>query len=160
MRVAVNALPVAEGKTGMGAYAAALVASTARFGDPHSYLYLTRPGADIQPLLAEPDRPSEAPPHTQQLAVESSGMLFEQLQLPTELSSRGWDIYHSPLFTCPIVDELPSVITVHDVIPETRPDLCTSGFLEFWRSRIGPCLRAARWVVTTSQFSRREITRH
>jgi glycosyltransferase involved in cell wall biosynthesis len=66
------------------------------------------------------------------------------------------DLYHSPLFTCPIVREVPSVITIHDVIPESRPDLWSQAFLDLYRSCIGPAIRAAEWVVTTSEFSKRE----
>jgi hypothetical protein len=92
--------------------------------------------------------------------VEASGPLWEQLHLPSELALREVDLYHSPLFTCPVVREAPSVITIHDAIPETRPDLCPEEYLEFYRRSVGRSVRAAEAVVTVSEFSRREITRH
>ncbi len=51
MNVAINALPVAPGMTGIGAYAQAVVCSTAEFGGAHSYLYLTGQGASRRVLL-------------------------------------------------------------------------------------------------------------
>jgi hypothetical protein len=35
-----------------------------------------------------------------------------------------------------VVNSPPSVITIHNVIPEARPDLCSPGLLGFWRARI------------------------
>ena len=152
MRVAINALPVSPGMTGIGSYALDLVYSTARFGRPHTYLYITWSQGPKLPLNGRHD--------LRQLMVQSPTFLWEQLNLPTELASSQVDLYHSPLFTCPVVREIPSVITVHDLIPETRPDLCSPAFLEFYRSYIGPSVRACEWVVTTSKFSKREVVKH
>ena len=152
MRIAINTLPAAPGATGIGAYAQALAHAAVRFSGRHSFAYLTGQGSAELPL---PDRDG-----LRRLVVDSPSPLWEQLRLPSELASWGVDLYHSPLFTCPIVDEVPSVVTVHDIIPAVRPDLCTKQFLEFWRSRIGPSLRAAQWVVTTSDFSRQEAMNH
>ncbi len=150
--MAINAFPVVPGMTGIGGYTRDLVASTIRHGEPHSYLYLIGPNG---PKLSLDGRKG-----LRQLVVESPSRLWEQLNLPTELSSREVHLYHSPLFTCPIVREVPSVITIHDVIPESRPDLCSPAFLRFYRSCIGPATRAAEWILTTSEFSRQETVRH
>lgn len=92
-----------------------------------------------------------------EIVVERADRWWEELHLPGELALWGADVYHSPIFTCPIVDEVPSVITIHDAIPEKRPDLCTKEFLSFYKARIYPSLRAAVKVITTSEFSRQEI---
>ena len=152
VRVAINALPVLLGMTGIGSYAADLVAATAQFGRPHNYLYVT---GQHTPHLLPAGRPD-----LRQLVVERADRLWEHLRLPTELASRDVDFYHSPLFTCPVVKEVASAITIHDAIPETRPDLCSKEFLNFYRSVIGPALRAADWAVTTSEFSKQEIHKH
>jgi glycosyltransferase involved in cell wall biosynthesis len=138
--------------TGIGSYTADLVASTIQYGGPHSYVYLTNGSG--------PKLPLEGRPNLQQWRVEVKHPLWEQLHLPTELSDRGVDVYHSPLFTCPIVKQVPSVITLHDAIPETHPELCSQEFLSFYRARIGPSVRAAERIVTTSQFAKGEILKH
>lgn len=138
--------------TGIGSYTADLVASTIQHGGPHSYVYLTNGSGARLPL--------EGRPNLQQWLVEIRHPLWEHLHLPTELSDRGVDLYHSPLFTCPIVRHARSVITLHDAIPETNPDLCSQEFLSFYRARIGPSVRAAERIITTSEFAKREIIKH
>ena len=138
--------------TGIGAYTHCLLASAANHAQSHSYLTIRKP--DGPRLVAN------GPVDIRELTIESPNQLWEQLQLPTELKFWKIDLYHSPLFTCPIVDEVPSVITIHDAIPDARPDLCSPKFLEFYRSQIGPSLRAATRVITTSERSREEILKH
>ena len=152
MRICINAMPVGPGMTGIGSYTADLVASTIQYGGPHSYVYLTNGGS--------PKLPLDGRLNLQQWLVEVKHPLWEQLHLPTELSDRGVDLYHSTLFTCPIVRQVPSIITLHDMIPETHPELCSQGYLSFYKARIGPSLRAAERVVTTSEFAKREIMKH
>jgi glycosyltransferase involved in cell wall biosynthesis len=149
VKVAINALPAAPGMTGIGGYAQDLVRSTIACGRPHEYLYLTGPRAGALPLAGRED--------LRQAVVNPSSPLWEHLHLPALLASHGVDLYHSPLFTCPIVDEVPSVITIHDLIPETHPHLCSPKFLEFYRAAIGPSLRAAARIVTTSESAKKDI---
>ena len=94
------------------------------------------------------------------MIVGTPSYLWEQLHLPSDLSMMGVQLYHSPLFSCPIVDEVPCVITIHDVVPEVKPQLCSKGFLEVYRRCIYSSSRAAFKIVTTSQFSKREIVKY
>ena len=151
MKIAINALPVGPGMTGIGAYTAALVAATRAAGGPHEYVYVT---ADPSRLAAVAGGPVAT------LAPDGPPWLWEQLQLGQALRRRGVGLYHSPLFTCPLVPEVPSLVTVHDAIPVTRPDLCSPAFLAFWQRCAGPALRAARRVLTVSEFSRQELVTH
>jgi glycosyltransferase involved in cell wall biosynthesis len=128
------------------------VASTVEFGRPHSYVYLTGPKGPQLSLNGRPD--------LEQWTVASADGSWEQLRLSTELACRGVDLYHSPLFTCPIVRQVRSIITLYDVIPESHPEFCTRAFLEFYRSRLGPSVRAAERIVTMSQSAKSDIVKH
>ena len=151
MNVGMNALPIGQGMTGIGAYAESLLQAAARCPAIERLLYLRTPaGPSIQ---GGNDR-------FHALTIDEPNRMWEQLQLPGELSFWKIDCYHSPLFTCPIVDEVANVITVHDAIPFVRPDLCSKQFLDFFHASIGPGTRAARAIITTSEHARSELSRY
>ena len=152
VRVAINALPVGAGMTGIGAYARALVRASGAQPGRHSFIYVTAKGASESFNGTNGATPADA----ERILVEEPSTTWEQLHLPGELEARAVDLYHSPLFTCPIVNAVPSVITIHDVVPAVRPDLCSEAFLQFYRSRIDASLNACSWAVAASEFSRRE----
>ena len=147
MKIGINGLAIGKGMTGIGSYTLDIVNSLEEFGAEHSYCVIAGKG-----MLERLDKKN-----WKLLVAERADRWWEELHLPGELACQGVDLYHSPLFTCPIVDEIPSVITIHDMIPEKRPDLCSESFLSFYKTRVYPSLRAAVKVVTTSEFSKREI---
>mgnify|MGYP006293169009 FL=1 len=110
MNVTIDARAAGPLAAGIGTYAREMVRATGRRGGDHSYLYLTDSDAPGLGLDEDAGR--------RELCVEASGPLWEQLHLPSELALREVDLYHSPLFTCPVVREVPSVITIHDAIPD------------------------------------------
>jgi glycosyltransferase involved in cell wall biosynthesis len=150
VNIAINARCIGPGMTGIGAYASALSAAAVEYGGEHTYYLLTHAHGQA---TGPADRRN-----VRHIRVNAATTWWEQLQLPGDLDTWGIDLYHSPLFTCPIVKQGRYAITVHDVIPESCPELCSQEYLQFYRSRIGPALRAADWVVTTSEFSMQEIT--
>ena len=152
MKIAINALCIHKGITGIGNYARSLVNSLIEFDQNNNYLLLQ--GKECPGILSVNGREN-----FEQLIVGAPSYLWEQLHLPSDLAVMGVDLYHSPLFSCPIVDEVPSVITIHDVIPEVKPELCSKGFLEFYRRCIYSSARAAFKIITTSQFSKDEIVK-
>ena len=56
-----------------------------------------------------------------ELVVEQTSPLAEYL--PGLLAEEDIDVYHTPLFVAPIVRACRCVVTLHDVIPLTHPDL-------------------------------------
>ena len=152
MKIAVNALSVVSGMTGIGCYTHDLLSSLAKYGELYHYLFIT--GTHFSQM----DINNKS--NITQLKIDKPNRLWEELQMPTELLSHGVELYHSPIFTCPIIDEIPAVITIHDTIPEIHPELCSQNFLNFYQERIHPSLRAAKKIITTSIFSRNEISKY
>lgn len=67
-------------------------------------------------------------------------------------------VFHAPHYTLPYNLGIPSVVTVHDIIHVTRPDSLLHRVVgEFL---IGSALRRASAVITVSQASAKEISRH
>lgn len=83
--------------------------------------------------------------------------LWMQLGLSAELVRLRATVYHTPLFVAPIACEVPVVITLHDAIPVTHPELTTPEFMAIWQRWLGPSLRVAAHVVTVSEAARADL---
>jgi glycosyltransferase involved in cell wall biosynthesis len=153
MKIAINTLPITHGKTGIGYYAQDLFKATSHCQSAN-FLYITS-------NKGIPDNLKEGKlDNIEELKVDMPSPLWEQLHMQDELRFRNVDIYHSPLFTCPIVKEIPSIITIHDVIPESNPEFCTQQFLDFYSQHVSPSIRASEKIITTSEFSKKEIIKY
>jgi len=150
MKIAINATSIGHGMTGIGSFTRELVHATSRYGSSHSYLYFGKK----QNISVQEKKQRKV------IQVDSPNLMWEQLQLPSALNRQKADLYHTPFFTCPVVQNVPSLITVHDVIPEIRPDLCSAAFLAFYKKWIKPGLRAATAILTVSEFSRQQIVQY
>lgn len=148
MRVAVDARPARPGSTGIGQFAGSLVEALAAYAREDRFLVLAGPDSSV---------PLDLPANFTRRVVRENGPLWDQLQLPGELEVAGVDLYHSPLFMVPVACKAKRVITVHDCIPETHPELATPEFTAFWNRWIGPGLRAADHVLTVSEAAKVEI---
>jgi len=78
--------------------------------------------------------------------------------LPGAIRRSAVDLFHAPAYTAPLIGRCPTVLTIHDVSYERRPD--------FYPHALGPVRRwfyrrsavcAAR-IITDSEFSRAEIS--
>lgn len=83
--------------------------------------------------------------------------LWEQVRLPWAARQVGATVVHSPANTGPRFPLRPLVLTVHDVIPlEIAARTAAS---RTWARRVAAAARAARLVVTPSQYSKEQIVR-
>lgn len=71
------------------------------------------------------------------------------------------DVFFSPsVYTYfPVPPGVPTVVAVHDTIPERHPELTLPTWRDrlFWRAKVGLALHQARLIVTVSEFAAREI---
>ena len=93
MKIGINALAISEGMTGIGNYTKDLVNALAEYGEQHSYC-----------ILSKKKIKKEKKENWEELLIERIDRLWEELHIPYELSARGVDIYHTPLFACPIME--------------------------------------------------------
>jgi glycosyltransferase involved in cell wall biosynthesis len=89
-----------------------------------------------------------------------SGTLWEQRVLPALVRSAGADVLFSPGYTCPLWCRAPVVLVIHDVSFAAHPEWFSwrEGLRRRTLTRLAA--RRARRVVTDSDFSKREISRH
>lgn len=105
------------------------------------------------------DQVQRLAPRVHALRLSSSNPDFaspteEELELPALL--RDVDIFHSPLWRLPAVLPCRAVITVHDAIPATRPDLATEAARRLWSTLEEEAGRAAK-IVCPSRHAAAEV---
>ena len=89
-----------------------------------------------------------------------SGTLWEQFTLPGLARKANADVLFAPAYTGPIASRIPMVTAVYDVSFAAHPEWFAAG--EGLRRRVltGISARRAARVITSSEFSRREIARY
>ncbi|MGE3376469.1 MAG: glycosyltransferase family 4 protein [Vicinamibacteria bacterium] len=133
MRVLFDARPANACRTGIGRYAASLSALLRDGVADHTCGSL---GDDV--VLAAAD------------------LREEELELPALLEREAVDLFHSPLFHLPALLPCAALVTVHDAVPLTRPDLCTPEFARLFE-RAGDAARRAAGVICPSEHARAEV---
>ena len=88
------------------------------------------------------------------------GTLWEQLVLPRVARHAGADVLFAPAYSGPVFSSIPMVVAIHDVSFAAHPEWFTwrEGLRRRTTARLAA--RAAKRVVTISEFSKREIVAH
>ena len=94
------------------------------------------------------------------MVARGSGTLWEQIVLPVLVRSARADVLFSPGYTCPLLCRTPIVLVIHDVSFAAHPEWFS--WREGLRRRTITRLSArhARRVITDSDFSKVEISKH
>ena len=82
---------------------------------------------------------------------------FEQIGFPRACRSLGLDLTHVPYFAPPLCPTLPTVVTVHDLIPLILPAYGESLGVRIYMRLVSAAARRATLVLTDSQASARDI---
>lgn len=85
---------------------------------------------------------------------------FEQSTFPRICRQIGADLAHVPYFASPLNPALPSLVTVHDLIPLVMPQYRGSALVRLYTSLVASAARRAHLVLTDSQASKRDILAH
>jgi glycosyltransferase involved in cell wall biosynthesis len=145
VRIAIDCRAIGPGATGIGAFAASALEALGRDLPGGGLVVLARPDAGLGAHL---------PDSVLVVEVGPTRPLWYELELPALLEEEKVDVFFSPIFVCPVVCGARYVVAIHDVFPESHPELCTGEFSAFWKRRLGPAMRAACHVVTVSEWSK------
>jgi glycosyltransferase involved in cell wall biosynthesis len=156
MRVAINARVLTKPEpAGVSRYTYQLLAALAERDDDIDYLVF---GVDDLPADL---RDSPCIENAEQHPPTPSGprvQLWEQVTLPRALRSYDVDLLHSTAGFSPIVADVPTVLTVHDISPITHREWFSRGYATLYRALTPLALRRVDRIVTISKFSQSEIT--
>lgn len=145
MQVGINALFLDRPGTGSGQYTRNLLEALAKVDSTNEYL-LFSPG------------PAPQIPNTQYPISNSAKLWFEQISFPR--ACRRLDLAHVPYFASPLFPTVPTVVTVHDLIPLILPAYRGSLLVRLYTRLVAAAARRAEVIITVSQASKRDIVRY
>jgi len=120
----------------------------------------------LEVTLVAPDRvarhPADLPPRVALRPVACrSGNLgklwFEQVAFPRACRRLGVDLAHVPYFASPLSPSVPTVVTIHDLIPMVLPLYRGGPLVRLYTSLVAAAAPHARLILADSQASRRDI---
>jgi glycosyltransferase involved in cell wall biosynthesis len=82
---------------------------------------------------------------------------FEQSTFPGTCRQLGVDLAHVPYFASPLRPALPTVVTIHDLIPMILPEYRGGVLGRLYTSLVASAAPRARLILTDSQASKRDI---
>ena len=82
---------------------------------------------------------------------------WQRLRLPLAARLSGADVLHCPANGCPTWMPLPTVVTIHDVIPLDLPEGRPVAELRRFERGVRDACRRARAIVTPSRYTRRRL---
>lgn len=150
MRVALNGLFLRSPSTGTGQYLSHLLAAEEPLAQEEGIeLVAVTPTAERAPegaILAHP-----------MLAGNLGKAEFEHISFPRACAAFRFDVAHVPHFGPPLFPTVPTVVTIHDLIPMVLPEYRgTAGVRLYTRIAALSARRAAK-IIADSENSRRDI---
>ncbi len=145
MRIGFNAFFLDRPETGSGQYTRNLLETLAKVDPTNEYLLIS-PG------------PSHPIPNIQYPISNWAKLWFEQISFPR--ACRHLDLAHVPYFAPPLFPTVPTVVTIHDLIPLILPAYRGSPLIRWYTRLVAVAARRAKAIITVSQASQRDIVRY
>jgi glycosyltransferase involved in cell wall biosynthesis len=163
MRIAFNAWFWNEPTTGSGQYTRRLVEQVAAL-EPDLEVGLVAPsGSQFQVSSLGAQAPSALlsktlPPRPR--AGNLGKVWFEQVSFPRACRRLGTDIAHVPYWAPPAVPSVPTIVTIHDLIPLLLREYRGGPLVRLYTSFVCATAQSAALVLTDSEASKRDIVAH
>ncbi len=156
MRVGFNALFLSQQGTGSGQYAQHLLRALRRIEPRVEYQLFARIGQSASVAW-----------NARELSTPFSGRLddldklwFEQVSFPRACARARVDLCHVPYFASPLLPSVPTVVTIHDLIPLLLPEYRSSLRVRAYMRLVAASARRAAQVITDSLASKRDIMQY
>ena len=158
MKVAINAWFINRINTGSGQYLRYLVPALAKL-NPALEIVL------VAPAFALADAPADwgesVSVHPVSVGAGNWGKLrFEQLLFPKTAKAIGADVAHVPYWGSALNPRLPTVVTVHDIIPRVLPEYHGSPAVRLYTGLVSAAAANADLILADSDASRNDILTH
>lgn len=148
MRVGINAYFLGRPETGSGQYTRCLLEALTRVDSANEYLLLSPSSVS---RVQSPQSP------IRNLSENLSKLWFEQVSFPR--ACRRLDLAHVPYFASPLFPIVPTVVTIHDLIPLLLPAYRGSPLVRLYTRLVAAAARKAQAIITVSQASKGDIVR-
>ena len=84
-------------------------------------------------------------------------IIWEHFKMPSMVKKLGCDLLHCPGYIAPYKVDCPTVVTVHDVISLTHPELCKITNHLYYRLMLGRSIKNATQVIVPSKFVKKGL---
>lgn len=153
MHVAINAWFWNRPDTGSGQYVRRLVETFRRIQPNLSITLIAPGGTDI-----------DAPDGVTVVRAGSGGdwakLRFEQQIFPRAAQKVGAELAHVPYWGGPLSSPIPTVVTIHDLIPMLLPEYRGGVLARIYTALVAASARGAQAIITDSRASAEDIFRH
>ncbi len=155
MRVAIDAIPLAANKTGVGHYTDALTEWLARTHHDHQYEL-------ISPFDFEFIPNQETHPNLSKRFTPVSPMFRKWwlVGLPALLKISPVDVFHGTNYCIPVFTSCPTVVTIHDLSLYSQATTHEQNNVDRGKRRIPIMARRATMIIAPSEATKLEIIKH
>lgn len=151
MRICLDLRTAGTERHGIGRYGRELTRALLALGTAHQLVLLTRPGIDTG-FLGQGDA-SLVPCSPRPYSLE------EQVLVPFLVARLRPDLYHCPTYACPLFVPVPSLFTIHDLLPLEVPQDFSLPLRLYHKSVVRWMARRARRIVTVSLHTSSSVCR-
>lgn len=159
MHIGINGYFLGQETTGSGQYLIHLLRSLLEVAGHHRYsLFVPAPQAKALARKTAEEWGVHLIPVPLPVREENLAKLaFEQLAFPRACRRERVSLAHVPYFASPLVSSLPTVVTIHDLIPLTLPAYRGDLRVRLYTRLVAKAARRADAILTDSQASARDI---
>ena len=160
MRIAINAWFCGSTTTGSGQYIRCLVERLAEIA-PNLEIGLFVPAGGISsPETQIPAVQYQTSANRFRLPANLYKLWFEQIAFPRACRLYRADLAHVPYWAPPLRPSVPTITTIHDLIPLLQPEYRGGPAVRLYTALVSRAARKAALVLTDSEASRRDIITH
>jgi glycosyltransferase involved in cell wall biosynthesis len=163
LRVAINAFSLLRPATGSAEHLYGLLEGLDRIDEVDDYLllYPSLDGGNVFPMphLGPRFRTEKIEGTSARLGIRLGKIWWEQVALRRACAAASVDLLHSPYFASPLYPNVPTVVTIHDVIPLVMPAYGRSLHTRLYMKLVSAAARRASAVLTVSEAAKRDIVR-
>lgn len=160
MRIGLSGAFWGQETTGSGQYLRHLLQALAGLAPEEELtLFLPRYLGDQGPAQGAPWQVCSLRTPFDGLDEDLAKVWFEQVAFPRAGARLGLDVAHVPYFAPPLWPGVPTVVTIHDLIPLILPEYRGSPWVRGYMRLVSRAAREAALVLTDSRASARDILR-
>jgi glycosyltransferase involved in cell wall biosynthesis len=156
MRVAINGWFWDQLFTGSGQYTRHLVNHLIQIAPENEYVVVT-PESSFRISSAEPYGPQMGRP-VRKLGLRK--VWFEQITFPRACRRLEADLAHVPYWGSPLAPTVPTLVTIHDIIPLLLPEYRGNAKVKTYTALVQSSATQASLVLTDSRCSKQDILSH
>lgn len=82
---------------------------------------------------------------------------WERIRLPWQAWKDNVDVLHCPANTCPSIFPVPTMVTIHDLIPLDMPEGRSKQQVKHFSHSIVRACKRASWIITPSLYTRNRL---